>query len=109
MSSTIEQIEEQIANLQQTLEELKNQKLRVSRYFSGEYFNPYQGRLYRRMESDGVPIWESYLDVKEQWVMLPSKETLELEKIYQEECVITGSSTAGGSVHIPTGAGVIDW
>jgi len=88
MSLTIEQIEQQIANLQQTLEELKNQKLKVSRNFSGEYFDPYQGRLYRRMESSGVPIWESYLDIKKEWVMLASKETLELEKIYQQDCVI---------------------
>jgi hypothetical protein len=88
MSLTIEQIEEQIATLQQTLEELKNQKLRVSRHFSGQYFESYQGRLYRRMESDNVPIWEAYLDVKEQWVMLSSKEILELEKIYQQDCVI---------------------
>ncbi len=89
MSLTIEQIEQQIANLQQTLEELKNQKLQVSRQFSGQYFAPYQGRLYRRMESEGVPIWESYLDIKKEWVLVQAKESKDLEKIYQQDCVTT--------------------
>jgi hypothetical protein len=88
MSLTIEQIEEQIANLQKTLETLKNPKLEVSRSFTGQYFAPYQGILYRRMESDGVPIWESYLDIKKEWVLTPSKELKQLEKIYQNDCVV---------------------
>jgi hypothetical protein len=87
MSLTIEQIEQQISDLQKTLDELKNQKLKVSRQFSGQYFEPYQGRLYRRMESDGVPIWETYLDIKKEWVPVETKETKQLEKIYQENCV----------------------
>ena len=87
MSLTIEQIEEQIATLQQTLETLKNPKLEVSRSFTGQYFAPYQGLLYRRMESDGVPIWESYLDIKKEWVLVNSKELRELEGIYQRDCV----------------------
>jgi hypothetical protein len=88
MSLTIEQIEEQIANLQKTLETLKNPKLEVSRSFTGQYFAPYQGILYRRMESDGVPIWESYLDIKKEWVLTPSKELKQLEKTYQNDCVV---------------------
>jgi hypothetical protein len=87
MSLTIEQIEEQIATLQQTLETLKNPKLKVSRNFTGQYFEPYQGLLYRRMESDGVPIWESYLDIKKEWVLASSKQLRELEDIYQKDCI----------------------
>jgi hypothetical protein len=88
MSLTIEQIEEQIANLQNTLDELKNQKLQVSRHYSGQYFAPYQGRLYRRMESDGMPIWETYLDIKKEWVVVETRESKQLEKTYQEDCII---------------------
>jgi hypothetical protein len=87
MSLTIEQIEEQIATLQQTLETLKNPKLEVARHFTGQYFAPYQGRLYRRMESDGVPIWETYLDIKKEWVLLETRESRELEKTYLKDCV----------------------
>jgi hypothetical protein len=87
MSLTIEQIEEQIATLQQTLETLKNPKLEVSRHFTGQYFSPYQGRLYRRMESDGVPIWETYLDIKKEWVLTETRESRELEKTYLKDCV----------------------
>jgi hypothetical protein len=87
MSLTIEQIEEQIATLQQTLETLKNPKLQVSRNFTGQYFSPYQGLLYRRMESDGVPIWEAYLDTKKVWVLIETQESRDLEKTYLKECV----------------------
>jgi hypothetical protein len=44
------------------------------------------------MESDGVPIWEVYLDTKGEWTLLPSKELRELEGEYQNECVITKES-----------------
>jgi hypothetical protein len=87
MSLTIEQIEEQIATLQQTLETLKNPKLEVARHFTGQYFAPYQGRLYRRMESDGIPIWETFLDIKKEWVLVQSQESRELEKTYLKDCV----------------------
>jgi hypothetical protein len=87
MTLTIEQIEEQIATLQQTLETLKNPKLEVARHFTGQYFAPYQGRLYRRMESDGVPIWETYLDIKKEWVLNEARESRELEKTYLKDCV----------------------
>ena len=87
MSLTIEQIEEQITNLQQTLEQLKNPKMEVARHFSGQYFSPYQGRLYRRMESEGVPIWETYLEIKKEWVLVDTKESKQLEKTYQQDCI----------------------
>ena len=93
MSLTIEQIEEQITNLQQTLEQLKNPKLEVARHFSGQYFAPYQGRLYRRMESEGIPIWETYLDIKKEWVLVESKEHKQLEKTYQQDCVVLEETT----------------
>ena len=87
MSLTIEQIEEQIATLQKTLNELKTQKLKVSRHFSGQYFEPYQGKLYRRMESEGVPIWEVFVDMKKEWVLLQKKEIEKFEKMYSADCV----------------------
>jgi hypothetical protein len=93
MSLTIEQIEEQITTLQQTLEQLKNPKLEVSRSFTGQYFAPYQGRLYRRMESDGVPIWETYLDIKKEWVLTETRESRELEKTYLKDCVSNTKET----------------
>ncbi len=88
MSLTIQQIEEQIATLQQTLEELKNQKLKVSRHFAGQYFEPYQGRTYRRMISENVPIWEIYLDIKKEWIALSEKELKEMEVLYRRDCVV---------------------
>jgi hypothetical protein len=88
MSLTIEQIEEQIATLQQTLDELKNQKLKVSRHFSGQYFDSYQGRLYRRMVSENVPIWETYLDIKKEWILLETRESKEMESMYNRDCII---------------------
>jgi hypothetical protein len=93
MALTIEQIEEQIATLQQTLNELKNPKLQVSRNFTGQYFEPYQGRMHRRMESDGVPIWESYLDIKKEWVPLDTRESTEIEKSYFKDCVSNTKKT----------------
>ena len=88
MSLTIEQIEEQIATLQKTLDSLKNPKLEVTREFIGQYFAPYQGRQYRRMESEGIPIWETHLDIKKEWVIVDNKESKNLEQIYQQDCVI---------------------
>jgi hypothetical protein len=93
MSLTIEQIEQQIADLQKTLETLKNPKLEVARHFTGQYFSPYQGRMYRRMESDGVPIWESYLDIKKEWVPLDTRESTEMEKSYLKDCVSNTKET----------------
>jgi hypothetical protein len=87
MSLTIEQIEEQIATLQQTLETLKNPKLEVARNFTGQYFAPYQGRQHRRMESGGIPIWETYLEIKKEWVVADKRESKTLEETYQQDCV----------------------
>lgn len=87
MALTIEQIEEQIANLQKTLEGLKNPKLEIIRNFTGQYFSPYEGRQYRRMEADGIPIWECYMDTKKEWIVLDKKEAEKLEKIYLKDCI----------------------
>lgn len=89
MTLSIEQIEQQIADLQKTLEQLKNPKLEVSRQFTGQYFAPYQGKSLRRMESDGVPIWEAYVDIKKEWVLLSAKELKDLENTYQQDCLAT--------------------
>jgi len=86
MTLSIEQIEQQIADLQKTLEQLKSPKLEVSRQFTGQYFAPYEGKVLRRMESDGVPIWEAYVDIKKEWVLLSAKELKDLEDTYQKEC-----------------------
>ena len=87
MTITIRQIEEQMIELQRTLEQLKNSKLRVSRYFTGEYFSPYEGISYRRMESEGIAIWECFLEIKKEWVQVNKRESTKLEKIYQQDCV----------------------
>ena len=87
MSLTIEQIEQQIADLQKTLNQLKNPKLEVYRNFTGQYFAPYQGRQYRRMESEGIPIWECFLDIKKEWVVVNEQESSNLEKIFLKDCV----------------------
>lgn len=86
MPPTIEEIEAQIANLQKTLNELKNPKLTVTRSFTGQYFAPYQERLYRRMESDGIPIWECFLDIKKEWTIVDKREADKLEKIFVKDC-----------------------
>jgi hypothetical protein len=86
MSPSIEQIEAQIAELQATLEKLKNPKLEVSRQFTGQYFAPYKGVQYRRMESEGIPIWESFIDLKKEWVSLNPQEAKKLEELYLKDC-----------------------
>lgn len=93
MTLTIQQIEEQMLVLQKTLEELKNPKLQVSRYFTGEYFNPYEGMQYRRMESEGVPVWECFLPTKKEWVHLNKQEGAKFEKIYSKNCAFTEEAT----------------
>jgi hypothetical protein len=89
MSLSIEQIEQQISELQKALEVMKNPKMEVVRHFTGQYFAPYQGRQYRRMESEGIPIWECYLDIKKEWVIVSAQELEKLEKIYFEDCIQT--------------------
>lgn len=93
MALTIQQIEEQMAVLQRNLDELKNPKLQVIRYFTGQYFNPYEGRHYRRMESDGIPIWECYLDIKKEWTQVNNQESKKFEKIYLQDCVAVEEPT----------------
>jgi len=93
MTLTIKEIEEQMLVLQKTLEELKNPKLQVSRYFTGQYFSPYEGRQYRRMESSGIPIWECYLDIKKEWTQVDAREGSKLEKVYQQDCVVEDKKT----------------
>jgi hypothetical protein len=39
------------------------------------------------MESDGVPIWETYLTVKKEWVMAQDREAKDLEKVYMQDCL----------------------
>jgi hypothetical protein len=87
MTLTIEQIEQQIADLQATLEKLKNPKMEVCRHFIGQYFAPYNGILYRRMESDGVAIWETFLELKQEWVPIEPRETKLLEETYCKDCI----------------------
>ena len=87
MTLSIEQIEAQIAELQKTLEALKNPKMEVVRQFTGQYFTPYKGIQYRRMESEGIPIWESYLDIKTEWVVLKPEEAKKMEEQYLKDCV----------------------
>jgi hypothetical protein len=41
------------------------------------------------MESEGVPIWETYLDIKKEWILLETKESRNLEKTYQQDCITT--------------------
>jgi hypothetical protein len=94
MSFNIEQIEEQIASLQKKLEELKNTKLEIVRQFTGQYFAPYQGKQYRRMESEGIPIWEIYLENKNDWVTLIHNESEQLEEFYQREYPSTKKRTS---------------
>jgi hypothetical protein len=88
MTLTIKEIEEQMLMLQSSLDKLKNPKLQVSRYFTGQYFSPYEGRQYRRMESSGIPIWECFLDLKKEWVQVEKRENTKLEKVYQQDCVV---------------------
>jgi hypothetical protein len=88
MTMTINEIEEQMLILQRTLEELKNPKMQVSRCFTGQYFAPYEGRQYRRMESEGIPIWECFLDIKKEWTQVDKRENTKLEKTYQEDYVV---------------------
>ena len=89
MTQIIQNIEKQILELQKTLNELKNQKLQVSRNFTGQYFAPYLGCLYRRMESDGIPIWEIFMELKKEWVILDAREAQKLESTFKTDCAIS--------------------
>lgn len=93
MALTIEQIENQIAELQKTLEELKNPKMEIFRHFTGQYLKPYKGIQYRRMESGGIPIWECYIETKKEWELMDKKESDKLEKIFLNDCISTDEIT----------------
>ena len=45
------------------------------------------------MESDGVPIWESYLDIKKDWVLIETRESRDLENTYLKDCVSNTKET----------------
>lgn len=98
MSLTIQQIEEQISKLQENLNNLKNEKLKISRKFTGQYFEPYCGKIYRRMESNKISIWETYIQTKNEWILMESKESKEMEKLYQQYCVSTKKTSQEDSV-----------
>ncbi len=87
MSLTIEEIQNQISTLQKTLDELKNPKMEVSRNFTGQYFKPYKGQHYRRMESDYIPIWEIFISIRTEWKVLDEKQSEELENIFIRDCI----------------------
>jgi hypothetical protein len=88
MSVTIEEVQKQIEELQKIVNSMKEPRMEISRNFTGEYFKPYRGKQYRRMESDGIPIWEYFWDVKRDWVMLENQEVEELEEIYIRDCIL---------------------
>lgn len=87
MPQTIEEIESQIAELQKTLNELKNPKLKITRRFTGQYFEPFQEKLYRRMESENIPIWECFSDSNKDWSIIDKVEADKLEKTYIKDCL----------------------
>jgi hypothetical protein len=39
------------------------------------------------MESQGIPIWETFLDIKKEWVPLNTQESKEMEQFYLKDCV----------------------
>jgi hypothetical protein len=39
------------------------------------------------MESDGIPIWETFLDIKKEWVLVERQESKKLEETYLKDCV----------------------
>lgn len=86
MIPDIKEIEKQISTLQHKLDLLKKPKLEVTRQFTGEYFNVYEGKHYRRMESDGIPIWEYFWVLKNDWVLLEQEESKILEEVYKRDC-----------------------
>lgn len=87
MSVSIEEIKKQLAELQQIVESMKEPKIEVSRSFTGEYFKPYNGNQYRRMESENIPVWEYFWDVKRDWVPLERIESESMEELYIRDCI----------------------
>ena len=84
MTRDIQEIEKEILSLQHKLDILKKPRLEVIRQFTGQYFNVYEGKNYRRMESEGIPIWEYFWVLKNDWVVLEQEEAKTLEEIYRQ-------------------------
>lgn len=86
MTITIDEIQNQISDLQKLIDTMKNPALEVSRNFIGQYFKPYQGKQYRRMVSDEIPIWEFFMDSKKEWVILNKQDSKKLESEFLKTC-----------------------
>ena len=86
MTVTIEEIKKQLSELQKIVDSMKEPKMEVSRHFTGEYFKQYNGKQYRRMESDNIAIWEYFWEVKRDWVPLEKLEAEEMEETYIKDC-----------------------
>ena len=89
MTITIDEIQNQISDLQKLLDTMKNPALEISRNFTGQYFKLYKEKQYRRMESDGVAIWECFIETKKDWYLLDKMEIKKLEELYIKDCVPT--------------------
>ncbi len=85
----IEAIQNQIAELQSQLVELKKPKLEIIRTYTGEYFDLYEDNKYRRLVSEEIPIWEQYFSVHDKWIPVDASGTALLEEIYAKDCLST--------------------
>lgn len=88
-------LQEQFAKLLEKVKAYENnksfpeQKMKISKPFSGHYLHPYNEFEYRRTEYDGTIVWE-YLDKAfGQWFVLDSEdESKSLEETFQRDCLI---------------------
>lgn len=96
MSFTLEELKRQLADLQKVVDSMKEPRLEVSRHFTGDYFKPYNGKQYRRMESDNIPIWEYFWDIKRDWVPLERIEAESMEEIYINDCFLIHEEKSEG-------------
>lgn len=85
MSATLNQVKKQLAELQKIVDAMSEIKMEVSRQFTGQYIKPYNGKQYRRMESEGVSIWECFSET-DGWVTLENPK--ELEEVYTRDCTL---------------------
>jgi len=85
----IEAIQNQILELQTQLVELKKPKLSVIRTYTGEYFDLYEDNQYRRLVSEGIPIWEQHFSVHDKWIPVDNSGTAHLEEVYAKDCMPT--------------------
>jgi hypothetical protein len=86
--STLDEVKKQLSELQKIVDSMKEPRMEVSRHFTGEYFKPHRGKQYRRMESDNIPIWEYFWDIKRDWVPLEKTESEEMEELYIRDCIL---------------------